>query len=192
MIVEIHPSSPGLSAGQPLAGVDCKSLTEHQDQRGSFTEVFQQYWSTCLTPTQWSLVRSEPNVFRGMHLHQRHDEYFCLIEGHCLVGLYDARPDSPTRNQWALYELFGTDLKAIVFPRGLLHGWYFFTPSVHLQAVSESFVDYGHDDNHGCRWDDPDLGITWGITDPILSDRANSFPPLRHLLADLANAAPSS
>lgn len=141
-----------------------------------------------ISPVQWSLVRSRARVLRGLHIHQRHDEYFCLIQGHCLVGLYDARPNSPTYQQSALYELFGTDLKALIFPAGLLHGWYFHKPSIHLQAISECYRDYAHDDNLGCRWDDPALNLPWGISDPILSDRAASFPLLSDLQPRLATA----
>lgn len=111
-----------------------------------------------------------------------------MIQGHCLVGLYDARPNSPTYQQSALYELFGTDLKALIFPAGLLHGWYFHKPSIHLQAISECYRDYAHDDNLGCRWDDPALNLPWGISDPILSDRAASFPLLSDLQPRLATA----
>lgn len=187
MIVETPPAVSSLIAGHLLHGVDFKALYEHKDERGSFTEVFQQEWGTCLMPTQWSMVRSEANVFRGMHLHRRHDEYFSLIEGHCLVGLRDIRPGSPTCHQSALYELVGSDLKALVFPRGLLHGWYFFTPSIHIQAVSESFVHYGNNDNWGCHWSDPALELPWSISDPVVSDRANQFPSLNQLLTDLAS-----
>ncbi|WP_080237899.1 dTDP-4-dehydrorhamnose 3,5-epimerase family protein [Spirosoma rigui] len=177
-----------LIAGITLHGVDLKVMNEERDQRGSFTETFATHWRAAIEPTQWSMVRSAAHVLRGLHIHQRHDEYFCLIDGHCLVGLYDVRPDSPTYQQHSLYELFGTDLKAVIFPTGLLHGWYFYEPSMHLQAVSESYKDYAHDDNFGCRWDDPELGIPWGIINPILSERATSFPPLADLLVTATSA----
>lgn len=175
-------------AGLALEGVDLKAMNEARDQRGSFTETFADHWGVGISPTQWSMVRSECHVLRGLHIHQRHDEYFCLIQGHCLVGLFDARPTSPTYLQYALYELFGSDLKAVIFPAGLLHGWYFYTPSVHLQAVSESYTDYANGDNLGCRWDDPALNIPWGITNPILSERAASFPPFSDLLVTSTSA----
>jgi len=175
-------------AGSELQGVDLQELNEARDKRGSFTETFADHWEVGISPTQWSMVRSERHVLRGLHIHQRHNEYFCLIEGHCLVGLYDARPTSSTFQHYALYELFGTDLKAVIFPAGLLHGWYFYTPSIHLQAVSESYSNYGYDDNLGCRWDDPFLNIPWGISNPVLSKRAASFPPLSDLLAASTSA----
>ncbi|MFD2932557.1 dTDP-4-dehydrorhamnose 3,5-epimerase family protein [Spirosoma flavum] len=173
-------------AGLALKDVELKEMTETCDQRGSFTETFADHWGSGIAPTQWSMVRSEAHVLRGLHIHQRHDEYFSLIQGHCLVGLHDVRPTSPTYLQYALYELFGTDLKAVIFPAGLLHGWYFYTPSIHLQAVSESYNNYANDDNLGCRWDDPALDIPWGISNPILSERAARFPPLSELLVTSA------
>ncbi|MEQ9298248.1 MAG: dTDP-4-dehydrorhamnose 3,5-epimerase family protein [Cyclobacteriaceae bacterium] len=165
-----------LISGQEIHGCDFKILDERKDSRGSFTEVFQKHWGTCLEPVQWSYVKSEPNVFRGMHLHLRHDEYFCLVSGHGYVGLKDLRDDSPTKGVYSLYEVYGSSMAAIVFPRGLLHGWCFTQPSLHIQAVSESYIDYGKDDNWGCRWDAPDLGIPWPFNSVILSERASDFP----------------
>ncbi|MBY5952696.1 dTDP-4-dehydrorhamnose 3,5-epimerase family protein [Algoriphagus marincola] len=177
MIIEEAKKSR-LIAGQEIEGVVLKTLKENIDYRGSFTEVFNHRWNLDLNAVQWSYVKSESNVFRGLHFHKRHDEYFCIVSGHCELGLKDMRPDSPTYLNWQLYELFGDDLAALVFPRGLLHGWYFFTPSVHLQSVSESYVDYGKDDNWGVYWNDKDLGIPWSFTDPIISTRASDFPDL--------------
>ncbi len=175
-------------AGQRLQGVHVKPLVKHYDERGAFTEAFQQKWPTSFTPAQWSYVESEATVFRGMHLHQRHDELFCLIRGHCLVGLYDLRPGSPTQFQSSLYEFHSQEPTTLVFPPGLLHGWYFITPSIHLQAVSEAYETYGDDDNYGCYWNDPGLNLPWGITDPILSKRAESFPLLDELMLSLTTS----
>lgn len=176
-----------LIAGEQIQGTKLKVLKEHKDYRGSFTEIFEQKEDTGIQPTQWSMVRSSASVFRGMHLHKRHDEYFCIIEGTCLVGLKDIRPDSPTYFQASLYQLSGEDLASLIFPKGVLHGWYFFESSLHMQAVSESYCDYGNDDNWGCYWEDPDLEIPWGIENPILSSRSKNFPGLNELIKSLGD-----
>jgi len=176
-----------LTAGQPIEGVELKNLTMHRDARGSFTEVFQEHWGTVLKPCQWSVVHSVENVFRGCHLHLRHDEYFCLLQGEASVGLRDERPNSPTFGNWQLYRLHGADLAALVFPVGLVHGWYFYTESMHLQAVSESYVDYGADDNFGVHWSDPSLEIPWQIDrEPLLAERAAGFGTLAEMRAAVA------
>jgi dTDP-4-dehydrorhamnose 3,5-epimerase len=156
-------------------------LKENKDARGSFTEIFQQSWDTGHHPVQWSVVKSEKHVFRGMHYHKRHHEHFCIIEGSCYLGLKDMRPRSSTYLESAVFFLCDTDLKSLVFPSGVLHGWYFLTKAVHIQSVSESYVDYGKEDNFGCRWDDPALNIEWPFTDVILSEKAEAFRPFREL-----------
>jgi dTDP-4-dehydrorhamnose 3,5-epimerase len=167
--------------GPAIEGVRLVRLDVHGDERGSFTELFALHWDTGIVPEQWNLVRSERGVLRGMHLHQRHDELFCLVDGHATVGVHDLRPDSSTAGDSALYDLHGDDLAFLSFPRGMVHGWLFHEPSVHLGAVSEPYATYGVDDNQGCQWSDPELGLPWPFEPWILSERAASFPPLRVL-----------
>lgn len=167
--------------GSPIEGVEFRKLKMHFDDRGSFTEVFQNHWGTVIEPCQWSVVSSETNVFRGCHLHLRHDEYFCLLQGESTVGLRDEREDSPTYGHWQMYRLYGEDLAVLTFPVGIVHGWYFHKPSLHLQAVSESYTDYGADDNFGVSWDEPALEIPWDFSEPNLAKRAAGFGSLAEL-----------
>lgn len=162
-----------------------RRLKPNIDPRGCFTEIFQEAWDLGIAPVQWSLVRTDVNVFRGMHLHWRHDEYYALVSGRCVVGLYDVRRDSPSRGNYALYELNEDDPHCICFPPGMLHGLYYFEPTIHLQAVSESYDTYQHDDNLGCRWDDPDLAIPWPFDNPLSSPEQDSYPPLKTILDDV-------
>ena len=164
-----------LLSGAPIDGVHFRPLTEHHDARGSFTEVYQDYWNERINPVQWSVVKSKAGVFRGMHLHLRHDEYFHLVSGRCLLALKDLRSGSPTNGTYSLYQLDSEDAHVIVFPVGLLHGWYSQTDTVHLQAVSEAYADYHADDNWGVRWDAEDLGIPWPFTRATVSQRAQDF-----------------
>lgn len=166
-----------LVSGPPLDGVKLMRLIRNTDARGVFTEVFCSHWQSGIDPTQWSLVQSEPGVLRGMHMHLRHDEYFMLISGKVTLGLHDLRPDSPTFGSGCTYELTRPDC-FVSFPSGIAHGWLFHEPTIHLQAVSESYVDYHLDDNLGCSWDDPALGIDWPFEPTIVSPKAAAFPPL--------------
>jgi dTDP-4-dehydrorhamnose 3,5-epimerase len=177
--------SPFLVSGSPIEGVVVRPLSRHRDDRGSFMEVFQQYWDGPIDPVQWSAVESEANVIRGPHVHLNHDEYFSTLVGRALVGLRDIRPCSPTRNKSCLIEVSAEAPVAVLFPKGLLHGWYFPERSIHIQAVSEAYRDYHSYDNLGCRWDDPDLAIPWPCTEPILSERASQFMSLTELLTAL-------
>ena len=63
----------------------------------------------------------------------------------------------------------------------MVHGWLATEAAVHLQAVSEAYVTYGLDDNNGCRWDDPELGIVWPSVPATISDRADGFGTVAQL-----------
>ena len=168
-----------------IDGVEMRPIEVHSDARGTFAEFFVAQRHPGIDPVQWSVVTSAPGVLRGMHFHARHDEYFSVISGWATVGLYDLRPDSPTAGVSAVYELRGDAPAALVFPRGLVHGWLFHEPTVHLQAVSESHDDYNGDDNNGCHWSDPDLGIAWPFEPTVVSERAEAFGSLAELRARL-------
>jgi len=178
-----------LVAGNVIEGVQVRTLKVARDGRGSFTEVFYDSWGCCIEPRQWSVVASHRGVLRGMHLHRRHDEYFSVLSGRTSVGLKDLRPDSPTFAASSLYELSGDQPAVLTFPRGILHGWYFHAETLHLQAVSETYDDYHGDDNLGCHWSDPELGIPWPERPTLVAERADAFPPLRTLLVRTAELA---
>lgn len=164
-----------------IDGVRLRPLTTVSDMRGNFTEVFRNGWGLPIQPLQWSAVASKARVLRGMHLHIDHDEYFTLIQGRGCVGLYDFRSDSPTSGQSMLLEIDTDSLSCLCFPRGILHGWYFYEDSLHLQATSKEYADYHPDDNNGCLWSDPELDLRWPDPSPIVSERAGAFPRLANL-----------
>lgn len=178
------PVTQFLRAGHALNGVVLRTLQGNRDHRGCFTEFHSDRWANPFAPAQWSLVESRPGTLRGMHLHRRHDESVLLIQGRVFVGLRDIRPGSPTEHRSALYELCGDDRAAILFPRGLVHGWYFTEPSVHIQAVSETYPEYHGDDNLGCHWSDPALEIPWPGRPSLVAERADAFPGLDVLVRE--------
>lgn len=169
-------------AGSMIEGVQVRALDMHEDERGSFTEFFRAEWDSGIEPTQWSFVRSKPGVFRGMHLHRRHEEYVLVVDGRMSIGLYDMRPGSPTEGTSMLLELSGDELAFVSWPPGIVHGWYAHETTLHVQAVSETYDEYKDDDNLGCRGTDPELGIPWPETPRLIAPRAQGFGSLRELV----------
>jgi dTDP-4-dehydrorhamnose 3,5-epimerase len=164
-----------------IDGVVVRSLAKTEDSRGSFTEIFYDTWKLPVQPRQWSVVHSRRGTLRGMYVHRRHDEYITLLSGRCHVGLFDLRRGSRTEYQSMLIELGANAPACVAFPRGILHGWYFAEDSVHLQAGSETFAEYGQDDNQGCSWSDPELNIAWPDTPVLVSEGARNFSSLSAL-----------
>jgi dTDP-4-dehydrorhamnose 3,5-epimerase len=162
-----------------IEGVRLVPLDAHRDRRGFFAEVFRAEWGVGLAPAQWSVMRSRAGVLRGMHVHPRHTDYGVLVQGRCLVALRDLRPGSPSEGEATAFEVGAEALLGLTIPPGVLHGFYYLAPSLHLLAAS-----HVHDpgDDLGCRWDDPSLGVKWPCEAPRLSRRDAALGPLRALL----------
>jgi dTDP-4-dehydrorhamnose 3,5-epimerase len=163
-------------------GVRLSSLRMNRDPRGWVTEIFRDEWNLGVAPCQWNASLSEANVLRGVHVHHRHHDYLVLLRGRASVGLYDARPKSPTHRRSAMIELRGDDMSGIRVPVGVMHGFYFHEPSMHIYGV-DSYFD--PDDDLACHWADPGLGIAWPCRDPVLSERDRHAGTLAGLEARL-------
>lgn len=159
-------------------GVELRALTPHADSRGVFTELFRDSWALDIAPAQWNVVRSEPNVLRGVHAHWRHADYLTVVAGRATIGLHDLREGSPTEGLGATVELAEDAPRALTIPTGVAHGFYFHGPSIHVYAVSH---EWDPADELGCRWDDPELAIEWPSTEPAISDRDRELGPLSEL-----------
>jgi dTDP-4-dehydrorhamnose 3,5-epimerase len=174
------------------AGVELIRLRPHADSRGVFTELFRDSWRLDVAPAQWNVVRSEPNVLRGVHAHWRHADYLTVVTGRAEIGLHDLRDDSPTAGVGAVVALDADDPHGLTIPTGVAHGFYFPEQALHVYAVSH---EWDPADELGCRWDDPELRISWSCPDPLLSERDRTLGPLTQLRdawrAALAAATPS-
>ncbi len=158
-----------------LASVEVTRFTPHADERGVFTEIYRETWPTGISPIQWNLVSSRPNVLRGLHVHVSHSDYLMCIAGEMLLGLKDIRPESPTCGQTEMHKLSEDNPQAVTIPPGVAHGFVFVRPAKHLYSVSHYWNMH---DELGCRWTDPAIGIDWGVSEPDLSQRdreAGSF-----------------
>jgi dTDP-4-dehydrorhamnose 3,5-epimerase len=149
-------------------GIAIRDLALRADERGSLTEIFRQSWSSAFQPVQWNASRSEARVLRGVHIHRRHTDYFVVLAGAMLLGLHDIRLTSPTRGRSVLLPLDGNAPRAVAIPPGVAHGFYFLEPCVHLCGVDQY---WDGSDEIGCRFDSPELDLSWPNLAPILSTR---------------------
>ena len=168
-----------------LDGVVLTPLLPHADDRGAFTEAYRREWPVGFDPVQWGLIRSEAGTFRGVHVHPVHHDYLLAIEGTVRVGLHDLRPDSPTYRASVMLEL-DPGSGALVIPCGVAHGLDFPDPASLLLGVSHAFDPA---DELGCRFDDPDLGLAWSSSAPIISERDRGLPPVSALIEELGRGS---
>jgi dTDP-4-dehydrorhamnose 3,5-epimerase len=154
-------------------GVRAVPLELHTDERGSLVEIFRQEWELPVEPVQWNAVTSEAGTLRGAHVHLVHADYLIVLSGRGAIGLRDIRPDSPTDGLATIVELSADSPAGLVIPTGVVHGFYLQEPALLIYAVTS----YWHpDDELGCRWDDPELGISWPGRPRRLSDRDRDAP----------------
>lgn len=169
------------------SGVQVVPLDRHDDDRGDFTEVFRAEWALLDTPVQWNVVRSDPGVLRGVHVHVRHDDYIMVIAGRGLFGLRDMRSETETPNAVAVVEISAERPATLVIPHGVAHGFLFRERSITFYAVTQYWTMA---DELGCRWDDPALEIPWPVTDARLSQRDATAPSFSDLCDQLAQHQP--
>lgn len=168
-------------------GVVRRPFVMHRDPRGHLAELFRDEWGVGFHPVQWNLVRSEPRVLRGVHVHANHVDYLSILSGRALVGLKDLRRGSPTEGLACMLPMSGDPVSALVIPPGVAHGFYYLEASMHVYAVSRTFDPA---DELGCRYDDPGLGLAWPEGPMLLSPRDEEAPSLPVLMEILAPHQP--
>lgn len=86
----------------------------------------------------------------------------------------DLRKHSPTYKQWVGVELSEENKKQLLIPRGFGHGFVTLTDHVEFMYKADNY--YAPQADAGIRWNDPTIGVDWGVTDPILSEKDKKNP----------------
>lgn len=161
-----------------------------RDARGFFLETYRQASFAALgiadAFVQDNQSLSGRGSLRGLHYQLRHPQAkLCrVIEGEALDVCVDIRRGSPTFGKWTSVLLTAKDHNQIYIPRGFAHGFVALTEAV--QFLYKCSDVYDVEDNYGILWNDPQIAITWGIDEPLLSEKDRRHPtlatvPLEHL-----------
>ena len=119
-------------------------------------------------------------TLRGIHF-QRGDraqaKLVRCIKGGVLDVAVDLRPSSPTYKQWISVELSAENKRQLLIPRGFGHGFVTLTDEVEFLYKADNY--YAPEADGGIRWNDPELGVGWGVDSPILSKKDHNNPWLK-------------
>lgn len=121
-------------------------------------------------------------TLRGIHFQKGDKSQAKLVRcvrGAVLDVAVDLRHDSPTYKQWVGVELSEENKKQLLIPRGFGHG--FVTLTDHVEFLYKADNYYAPEADGGIRWNDPDIGVDWGISDPILSEKDTKNPFLKDI-----------
>ena len=119
-------------------------------------------------------------TLRGIHFQKGDKSQAKLVRvvtGAVLDVAVDLRHDSPTYKQWVGVELSAENKKQLLILRGFGHG--FVTLTDHVEFLYKADNYYAPEADGGIRWNDPDIGVEWGVTDPILSEKDKKNPFLK-------------
>lgn len=119
-------------------------------------------------------------TLRGIHF-QRGDKAQAKLvrccRGAVLDVAVDLRPGSPTYKEWVGVELSGENKRQVLIPRGFGHG--FLTLSENVEFLYKVDYPYAPEADGGIRWNDPEIGVAWGIDSPVLSEKDSRSPFLK-------------
>ena len=78
--------------------------------------------------------------------------------------------------KWIGVELTEENKKQFFIPKGCLHGFLTLTDDVEVEYKVDEY--YAPENDRSIRFDDPSLGVIWGLQHPILSAKDQSAPLL--------------
>lgn len=158
------------------------------DERGWFCEAYsQRRFDEEVAPVRFvqeNLSKSRYGVVRGLH-YQRGEaaqaKLVSVLAGRVLDVAVDIRKGSPTFGKHVAVELSAENKRQVFIPRGFAHGFAVLSEEALFQYRCDN--PYAPTEERGIAWNDPAIGIDWGIPeeDVILSAKDVKNP----LLADV-------
>lgn len=126
-------------------------------------------------------LSEKKGTLRGIHFQKGDKAQAKLVRctrGAILDVAVDLRKESPEYKKYVAVELSCENKRQLLIPRGYGHAFLSLTDFVEVQYKADNF--YFPEADANVLWNDPDIGIEWGVTAPILSDKDKNAP----LLAD--------
>lgn len=168
----------------------------NHDDRGFLVEQYhaRRYASAGIARqfVQDNVSFSRYGVLRGLHL-QNPDAQAKLVAalaGEVFDVAVDVRPGSPSFGLWAAAVLSAANGLQLFIPEGFAHGFCVTSETALVFYKCSDF--YSPSAALSIRWDDPDLGITWPVTQPMLSPADRDAPRLADIDRARLPAYPSS
>lgn len=157
------------------------------DKRGFFLETYQfpRYAEHGVNRpfVQDNMSRSSYGVLRGLHLQNpaTQGKLVSALRGRVLDVAVDVRVGSPNFGRHVAVELSEENHRQLWVPRGFAHGFAVLSETADFFYKCDDF--YSPKDEVSIRWNDPAIGINWGVETPSLSAKDADAP----LLKDVKN-----
>lgn len=124
---------------------------------------------------------AQKGTLRGLHFQKypfAQAKLVRCVRGAILDVAVDIRQGSPYFGKWTAVELSAENKQQLLIPRGFAHGFLTLTDDAEILYKADQY--YSPETDRSIAWNDPAIGVAWGITTPILSLKDKTAP----LLAD--------
>lgn len=156
------------------------------DERGYFFESWSQKdFDEQVRPVKFvqdNESKSSYGVLRGLHFQKgkySQSKLVRVVKGKVLDVAVDIRKGSPTFGKWVSCELTEANHRQFFVPRGFAHGFVVLSEEAVFQYKCDNL--YAPQEEGALAWDDPDIGIDWGVPAEriILSAKDKVHPCLK-------------
>jgi dTDP-4-dehydrorhamnose 3,5-epimerase len=161
----------------------------HGDERGFLVETFRaDDWAESgidVEFVQENHSRSVRNTLRGIHFQTSPGQAKLVrcVRGTIWDVAVDLRRDSPTFGEWEGQEISDENHRAVWIPVGFGHGFCVLSDLADVTYQLSSYFDPATE--AGIAWNDPEVGIEWPVTEPLLSERDQQAPSLSEAAGSL-------
>ena len=161
------------------------------DERGYFFEAYsQRIFDEQVGPVRFvqeNESKSRYGVVRGLH-YQRGEaaqaKLVSVVRGRVLDIAVDIRKSSPTFGKYVAIELSEQNKRQVFIPRGFAHGFAVLSDEAVFHYRCDNY--YVPTEERGIAWNDPEIGIDWGVpTESIILSAKDTENPLLREAADL-------
>ncbi len=126
--------------------------------------------------------RSVGKVLRGLHFqtmpHPTSKLVRC-IRGEIFDVVVDLREDSDTFKKWEGFVLSEENKRLLYVPVGFAHG--FCVTSGEAEVAYKVNEYFYKECDAGIKWNDPNVGVEWPFSDPVVSDKDSKLPFLNEI-----------
>ncbi|WP_028313251.1 dTDP-4-dehydrorhamnose 3,5-epimerase [Desulfatibacillum aliphaticivorans] len=168
-----------------LPGVLIVEPSVFSDHRGLFMETYHSDRFAAhgldVKFVQDNLSLSGENVLRGLHYQIKHVQTKLVqaVQGRIFDVAVDVRKGSPSFGQWTGAVLDDESHRQMFIPAGFAHG--FCVLSKEARVCYKCDALYAPGDEGTLLWSDPDVGVEWPLSDPILSEKDQAGPRLKDI-----------
>lgn len=155
------------------------------DARGFFMELWHRdRYREAGIPGEFvqdNISSSRRGSVRGLHFQNptAQAKLVWAIQGEIYDVAVDLRRGSPTFGRWQAVTLSSENRLQFYIPPGFAHGFAVLSDVALFAYKCSDFYAPQHE--RAVAWNDPDIGIPWPVSDPVLSAKDQRAPRLRDI-----------